>query len=112
MDCVCRANDPCVFHFWKAAPKSHNVSEFGRPSMNNVRAASAWAIAKAAGRDYITPEDVTAAVAAGISQTDLWREVLQAVECGAVEDASCTAFVALKGFKVRRRTAAGSIEEV
>ena len=73
---------------------------------------STWAIAKAAGRDYITPEDVTAAVAAGISQTDLWREVLQAVECGAVEDASCTAFVALKGFKVRRRTAAGSIEEV
>lgn len=70
---------------------------------------STWAIAKAAGRNYITPEDVTEAVAAGISQTDLWREVLQAVEAGLVEDASCTAFVALKGFKVQSRRAEGRL---
>jgi len=27
MDCVCRENDPCVFHWSQSAPKDHNVSE-------------------------------------------------------------------------------------
>ena len=27
MDCVCRDNDPCVFHGSHSEPKSHNVSE-------------------------------------------------------------------------------------
>ena len=71
-----------------------------------------WDIAKSANRDYITPEDVTEAFKSGETRENVWREVLQAIEAGCVEDASCTAFVALKGLKFRRRQGDGSIKEV
>ena len=66
---------------------------------------SLWDLAKADGRDYITPEDVSDAIEKGQSQTDVWLEVLQAVEAKAAEDASLCAFLALDrfSFKVHRR---------
>jgi len=75
---------------------------------------SVWTIAKADGRDYITPDDIDEAIDAGESQLDVWGEVLQAVEAKAAEDASLCAFTALTAFdcKVRRRNRDGSVEEV
>lgn len=60
-----------------------------------------WAFAKAAGRDYLTPEDVTAGLEAGASVLMTAQAVLQAVEGKMAEDASLCAFIALKAFKDR-----------
>ncbi len=54
-----------------------------------------WYYAKKAKRLYITPEDVGDAIKAGATEVLLLRTVLAAIERGAVEDTSCTAFVAL-----------------
>jgi hypothetical protein len=59
-----------------------------------------WEHAKAAGRDYITPEDVGAATSEGATKDDVWRDVLQAIEAKSAEDPSCCAFVALRDFGV------------
>lgn len=55
-----------------------------------------WLLATAAGRLYITPEDVNEARESGADRISIWTDVLQAVESGRVEDASCTASCALK----------------
>jgi hypothetical protein len=72
-----------------------------------------WKRAIAKERKYITPEDVDAAIDAGAAQLDIWREVLQAVEAKAAEDASLCAFVALTRFdqKVVRRQRDGTLHE-
>lgn len=75
---------------------------------------SVWDIAKKAGRNYITPEDIRAESDMDGRQVDMWRDVLQAIEANACEDASGCAFVALKicHARVRRRSADGALEEV
>ena len=60
-----------------------------------------WYHAWAHQRDYLTPEDVTAAVEAQASIVDVAQAVLQAVEMKAAEDASLCAFIALKMFNGR-----------
>ncbi len=57
---------------------------------------SPWFHAEQAGRNYLTPEDVNEAIDAGGTRLEIWTDVLKAIEMHAVEDASCTAFVALK----------------
>lgn len=54
-------------------------------------------IARSKGRDYITPEDITAAINAGADKATLQQEVLDVLggEMGA-EDWSCCAFVAAR----------------
>jgi len=61
-----------------------------------------WHHAAVAERDYLTPEDVENAIAAGGDVLVVAKACLQAVEMGCVEDASCTAFVALKAFKKKK----------
>jgi hypothetical protein len=70
-------------------------------------------VARLHGRDYVTPEDVREALATGTSKTDLWVEVLQAIEAKAAEDVSACAFAVLDGLglKVRRRVKGGAYEE-
>ena len=65
-----------------------------------------WFHAKKSDRNYITPEDVSAAIRAGAGEVLLLRSVLAAIELGTVEDVSCTAFVALKVPKKPKRRAA------
>lgn len=67
----------------------------------NTTAENPWAFAKAAGRDYLTPEDVTNGIEAGASVLVVAQAVLEAVEGKMAEDASLCAFVALKMFKNR-----------
>lgn len=67
-----------------------------------------WFHAVKAARDYITPEDVTAAMEAGGTVKQVIQPVLQAFELGAVEDSSCTAFVALRMFKGKQRAPSSS----
>jgi hypothetical protein len=69
--------------------------------MNGATADNPWHHAAKAGREYLTPEDVTAAVAAGGTVLGVAKAVLEAVEAKAAEDASLCAFVALKTFKGR-----------
>ena len=73
-----------------------------------------WEVARLHGRDYVTPEDVREALATGVSKTDMWLDVLQAIEAKAAEDVSLCAFVALDGlgYAVRRRVKGGAYEEV
>lgn len=52
-------------------------------------------ISAATGRAYITPEDVQAAINAGIDKLSLYADLLSWVERGAVEDPRLAAFVAL-----------------
>jgi len=59
------------------------------------------AIAKADGRDYITPEDITLSVKAGHLSLSLCLDVLDALESGAAEDPSLCAFVAAKYVRAR-----------
>jgi len=48
------------------------------------------------GRDYITPEDITAAIDAGAEKSALQQEVLEWLGKRAAEDWSLCAFVAAK----------------
>lgn len=52
--------------------------------------------------DYITPEDIAAAIAAAIAaggtKLEVWEIVLKAIEINACEDVSCCAFVAYNHF--------------
>ena len=54
------------------------------------------AIAAAAGRAYITPEDVQDAIDAGMDKISLYTELLSWIEGGTVEDTRLAAFVALQ----------------
>ncbi len=71
----------------------------------DARRVDPWFHARNVERDYITPEDVTAAIKAGASEALLLRTVLAAIERGTVEDVSLTCFVALgvKGDKATQR---------
>jgi len=62
-----------------------------------------WHHAAKEGRDYMTPEDVTAAIKAGGEALVVAEAVLQAVDLGCVEDSSCTAFAALRAFRKKRK---------
>lgn len=65
---------------------------------------SVFEIADAKGRDYITPEDVTAALESGWSADLVRIDVLRAIAGGTnygVEDASLTAFLAAEGLRPR-----------
>lgn len=53
-----------------------------------------WSFAMANGRDYITPEDVDAAIAGGAERAAVQQEVLEALGRRACEDWSACAFVA------------------
>lgn len=64
-------------------------------------ATNPWYHAWARQRDYLTPEDVTAAIEAQASVLDVTQAVLQAVELKCAEDASLCAFLALEMFKGR-----------
>jgi len=63
-------------------------------------------IARSAGRDYITPEDIHDAIESGIEKEKLQDEVLLilgGVAGFGAEDAECCAFVATNDFKKLRR---------
>lgn len=62
-----------------------------------------WHYAAKAGREYMTPEDVGAAIEAGGGALVVAEAVLQAVDLKCVEDSSCTAFAALEAFKKKKR---------
>lgn len=62
--------------------------------MKAVKNTNPWFYAD--GRDYITPEDITAAITSGGEKLEIWKVVLDAVSAGACEDTSCCAFVASK----------------
>lgn len=63
-------------------------------------------ISAATGRSYITPEDVQAAINAGIDKLSLYADLLSWIERGAVEDPRLTAFVALAFTKDESETPA------
>ena len=46
--------------------------------------------------NYITPENIQAAIDAGGAKLEVWEVTLQALADGACEDSGCCAFVALK----------------
>lgn len=59
----------------------------------------AWEYAAAESRDYITPEDINAAIAAGAERLNLWRELLEALGRRRCEDPSLCAFVAVEKYE-------------
>lgn len=52
-----------------------------------------WHYAAKAGRNYITPEDITDAIAAGAERVHLYETVLRAINDRAAEDYRLCAFV-------------------
>jgi hypothetical protein len=63
---------------------------------------SPWVYARAAGRDYITPEDIETALASGEPRDNVAGDVLWAINDSRTEDARLCAFVAVDGWKERR----------
>ena len=53
-----------------------------------------WEFAKAEGRDYLTPEDLTAALKAGATPLEVAIETLAAISVKQAEDVKLCAFVA------------------
>jgi histone H3/H4 len=58
-----------------------------------------WDNARVHGRDYLTPEDIQAAINSGIAKVELQQTVLEAIGRCLCEDASACAYVAAS-FKV------------
>lgn len=58
-----------------------------------------WFYAKRANHDYLTPEDIVAAINAGGDKVEVWSAVLDALGAKACEDWSLCAFVAHRYFK-------------
>jgi len=58
-----------------------------------------WFYALEAKNDYLSPEDITAAIKAGGEKLEVWEIVLDAISANACEDLSCCAFVAVNNFK-------------
>lgn len=56
--------------------------------------ANPWYHANERGRKYLTPEDITAAIAAGGEKLEVWQVVLEALGKRVCEDWSLCAFVA------------------
>ncbi len=65
--------------------------------------ADPWFHAKKNDRNYITPEDVTAAIWAGAREVLLLRTVLWAIVDTKAEDHKLCAFVALKMYAVPKK---------
>lgn len=53
---------------------------------------------------YITPEDITAAAAAGADPFELAKEVFHAISQGVVEDAKTCAFVTYETISLTRKS--------
>lgn len=64
--------------------------------MSNTNLQDPWHYALAERRDYITPEDIQAAIDAGVEAPTLHAIVLTAISYKQCEDYSCCAFVATK----------------
>jgi hypothetical protein len=58
-----------------------------------------WYYATKDKRDYITPEDITAAITAGGQKLEVWHAVLDALSASACEDPSLCAYVAIRYLK-------------
>lgn len=67
--------------------------------MDPLKKTNPWFYAAETGHNYLSPEDIIAAINAGGTKMEIWEIVLDAVSGKACEDYSCCAFVAFRYFK-------------
>lgn len=64
-----------------------------------VKETNPWFYTVKDGRDFMTPEDITAAITAGGQKLEVWHAVLDALSANSCEDPSLCAFVAIRYLK-------------
>lgn len=67
--------------------------------MKEYKQTNPWFYATKSEHNYLTPEDITAAITAGGDKEEVWGAVLDAMSSGSVEDWTLCAFVSIRYLK-------------